>query len=136
MESESLQLTAESRRRRRTVTTTRIIPPAPLGGFDGGVSPATDAAATSDDKDEEDENVASLASMEDDLKTGVDDCNGVGEGEVRIEVLDEEISGGGSRGHRRSTSSMASSSLKRMLSSRSRPECSKVFPSATQDSSP
>ncbi|KAL0784980.1 hypothetical protein Bca101_001225 [Brassica carinata] len=232
------------RRRRRTVTTTRIIPPAPLGGFDGGVSPATDAAATSDDKgldssvissiplfmydddkkdeeeeeeecviclglwevgelgrklrtcghgfhvecidmwlsshstcplcrspvlavsdqenlrpvinddvdvleeeeeeefrlhlfpDEEDENVASLASMEDDLKTGVDDCNGVGEGEVRIEVLDEEISGGGSRGHRRSTSSMASSSLKRMLSSRSRPECSKVFPSATQDSSP
>ncbi|WZZ38970.1 hypothetical protein YC2023_035229 [Brassica napus] len=196
------------RRRRRTVTTTRIIPPAPLGGFDGGVSPATDAAATSDDKvgelgrklrtcghgfhvecidmwlsshstcplcrspvlavsdqenlrpvinddvdvleeeeeeeefrlhlfpDGEDENVASLALMEDDLKTGVDDCNGVGEGEVRIEVLDEEISGGGSRGHRRSTSSMASSSLKRMLSSRSRPECSKVFPSATQDSSP
>ncbi|KAF3512231.1 hypothetical protein F2Q69_00001012 [Brassica cretica] len=86
--------------------------------------------------DGEDENVASLALMEDDLKTGVDDCNGVGEGEVRIEVLDVEISGGGSRGHRRSTSSMASSSLKRMLSSRSRPECSKVFPSATQDSSP
>ncbi|CDY65779.1 BnaA03g56230D [Brassica napus] len=234
------------RRRRRTVTTTRIIPPVPLGGFDGGVSPATDAAATNDDKgldssvissiplfiyeddekDEEeeeecviclglwevgefgrklrtcghgfhvecidmwlsshstcplcrspvlavsdqenlklvindevdaeeeeaelrlhlfpvgeDENVAgdrryslSLAVMEDNLKTEVDD-----EGEVRIEVLDEETNGGGSRGHRRSTSSVASSassSLKRMLSSRSRPECSKVFPSARQDSSP
>ncbi|KAG2297440.1 hypothetical protein Bca52824_044109 [Brassica carinata] len=77
----------------------------------------------------------SLAVMEDDLKTGVDDCNGVGEGEVRIEVLDEEINGGGSRDGRRSTSS-ASSSLMRMLSTRSRPECSKVFPSARQDSSP
>ena len=239
------------RRRRRTVTTTRIIPPAPLGGFDGGVSPATDAAATSDDKgldssvissiplfmydddkkDEEeeeeecviclglwevgelgrklrtcghgfhvecidmwlsshstcplcrspvlavsdqenlkpaingdvdgiveaeeeeetevrlelqlfptgeDENVVagdrrlslSLAVMEENAKTGVDD--GVGEGEVRIEVLDE---GGGSRGDRRSTSS-ASSSLMRMLSSRSRSEGDKVFQSAaTQDSS-
>ncbi|KAF8082992.1 hypothetical protein N665_0798s0030 [Sinapis alba] len=76
----------------------------------------------------------SLAVIEDDLKTGVDD-----EGEVRIEVLDEEINGGGSRCDRRSTSSMASSassSLMRMLSSRSRPECSKVFPSVTQDSSP
>ncbi|CAH8386368.1 unnamed protein product [Eruca vesicaria subsp. sativa] len=69
----------------------------------------------------------SLAVVEDNIKTEVDD-----EGEVRIEVLDE---GGGSRGERRSTSS-ASSSLMRMLSSRSRPECSKVFPSATQDSSP
>lgn len=235
-----------SRRRRRTVT--RIIPPVPLGGLDGGVSPSPSAAAaTSDDKgldssvissiplfvyeddekDEEeedecviclglwevgdvgrklrscghafhvecidmwlsshstcplcrspvlsvsdqdnlkpainyendgveeeersevtlqmfpaggDENVVagdrrfslSLAVMEDNLKTGVDD-----EGEVRIEVLDEEI---GSRGDRRSTSSVASSassSLMRMLSSRSRPECNKLFPSATtQDSSP
>ncbi|KAF8102500.1 hypothetical protein N665_0198s0200 [Sinapis alba] len=70
--------------------------------------------------------------MEDNAKTGDDD--GVGEGEVRIEVLDE---GGGSRGdRRRSTSSSASSSLMRMLSSRSRSEGSKVFPSpATQDSS-
>lgn len=94
----------------------------------------------------EEENVAdgrrislSLAVTEDTLKTEVDDddgeSNGVGEGEVRIEVFDEEINGGGgSRGDRRSTSS-ASSSLKRMLSSRSRSECSKVFPSATQDSS-
>ncbi|XP_013670005.2 RING-H2 finger protein ATL63-like [Brassica napus] len=86
----------------------------------------------------EDENVVagdrrlslSLAVMEENAKTGVDD--GVGEGEVRIEVLDE---GGGSRGDRRSTSS-ASSSLMRMLSSRSRSEGDKVFQSAaTQDSS-
>lgn len=92
----------------------------------------------------EEENVAgdrrvspSLAVTEDDLKTGVDDGdgdgNGVGEGEVRIEVFageESEINGGGSsRGDRRS------SSLKRMLSSRSRSERNKVFPSATQDSS-
>ena len=239
------------RRRRRTVTTTRIIPPVPLGGFDGGVSPATDAAATNDDKgldssvissiplfiyeddekDEEeeeecviclglwevgefgrklrncghgfhvecidmwlsshsscplcrspvlavsdkdnlkpaingdvdgiveeeeeeeeaevrlelqlfptgeDENVVagdrrlslSFAVMEENAKTGVDD--GVGEGEVRIEVFDDAE---GSRGDRRSTSS-ASTSLMRMLSSRSRSEFNKVFPSAAkQDSS-
>ncbi|CAH8360523.1 unnamed protein product [Eruca vesicaria subsp. sativa] len=78
-------------------------------------------------------------SPEDNVKAGVvgNGEGGVGEGEVRIEVLDEEINGGGgSRGERRSTSS-ASSSLMRMLSSsRSRSECSKVFPSsATQDSS-
>ncbi|CAH2069516.1 unnamed protein product [Thlaspi arvense] len=103
--------------------------------------------------DGEDENVAagdrrfslSLAVMEDNFKTGVDDGDGDGnhdvaeEGEVRIEVFDEEeINGGGSRGDRRSTSSTASSassSLKRMLSSKSRSECSKVFPSSTQDSS-
>ena len=72
----------------------------------------------------------SLAVMEDNAKTGVDE--GVGEGEVRIEVLDD---GEGSRGDRRSTSS-ASTSLMRMLSSRSRSEFNKVFPSAaTQDSS-
>ncbi|CAA7032315.1 unnamed protein product [Microthlaspi erraticum] len=92
----------------------------------------------------EEENVAddrrnslSLAVIEDNLKTEVDDgeSNGVGDGEVRIQVFDEEINGGGgSRSDRRSTSS-ASSSLKRMLSSRNRSECSKVFPSATQDSS-
>ncbi|CAN7067286.1 unnamed protein product, partial [Brassica rapa subsp. trilocularis] len=90
----------------------------------------------------EDENVVagdrrislSFDVMEENAKTGVDD--GVGDGEVRIEVLDEEINGGGSRGDRRSTSSPASSSLMRMLSSRSRSECNKVFPSAaTQDSS-
>ncbi|KAL0887139.1 hypothetical protein Bca101_011122 [Brassica carinata] len=75
----------------------------------------------------------SLALVEDNAKTGADD-DGVGEGEVRIEVLDE---GGGSRGDRRSTSSSASSSLMRMLSGRSRSDGSKVFPSssATQDSS-
>ncbi|CAG7910412.1 unnamed protein product [Brassica rapa] len=72
----------------------------------------------------------SLAVMEENAKTGVDD--GVGEGEVRIEVFDDAE---GSRGDRRSTSS-ASTSLMRMLSSRSRSEFNKVFPSAaTQDSS-
>lgn len=84
----------------------------------------------------------SLAEMEDDLKTEADDRdrNDVGEGEVRIEVYDEEeINGGGSRGDRRSMSmtSSASSTLMRMLScsSSSRSERNKVFPSATQDSS-
>ncbi|XP_010443598.1 PREDICTED: RING-H2 finger protein ATL63-like [Camelina sativa] len=90
----------------------------------------------------------SLAEIEDDdHKTGVDDGygdrNGVGEGEVRIEVYDdeEEMDGGGSsRGDRRSMSmtSSASSSLMRMLScssTSSRSERNKVFPSATQDSS-
>ncbi|KAL1197223.1 RING-H2 finger protein ATL63 [Cardamine amara subsp. amara] len=78
----------------------------------------------------------SLAVMD---KTGVNDVdgdsNGVGEGEVRIEVLDEEINGGGLRSEWRSMSmtSSASSSLMRMLSSRS--ERNKVFPSARQDSS-
>ncbi|KAJ0261451.1 RING-H2 finger protein ATL63 [Hirschfeldia incana] len=238
---------ARRRRRRRRRTVTRIIPPVPLEGLNGGVSPSAAAAATNDDKgldssvissiplfvyedddneeDEEecviclglweagdfgrklrycghgfhvecidmwlsshstcplcrspvlavsdqenikpaingveeeeeesevtlqmfpavggDENVVagdrryslSCDVMEDDVKAGVDD-----EGEVRIDVLDEEINSEGSRGDRRSTSSVASSassSLMRMLSSRSRPECSKVFPSATtQDSSP
>ncbi|XP_018453534.2 RING-H2 finger protein ATL63 [Raphanus sativus] len=100
-----------------------------------------DVVEGEEEEAEEDENVVagdrrislSLDVTEDNAKTGVDDDGvGVGEGEVRIEVLDED---GGSRGYRRSTSS-ASSSLMRMLSSRTRSEGSKVFPSsATQDSS-
>ncbi|KAL0710034.1 hypothetical protein Bca4012_017012 [Brassica carinata] len=94
-------------------------------------SEVRDGGEENDAADDDRRYSLSLAVMEDDLKTGVDDE----EGEVRIEVLDEEINGGGSRDGRRSTSS-ASSSLMRMLSTRSRPECSKVFPSARQDSSP
>ena len=60
----------------------------------------------------------SLAVLQDNLKIGVDDV--VGEGEVIIEVLDEEINVGGIRDQRHQH-------LVRRRGCRSRSECSKVF---------